>query len=223
MRRKPDLLGEDENHALRFAWGVAFIATLSLVAILGLARSAQASTLPVDSFGPIQAISPAPAAAAPAAGDEEGEAEASEDEESEFLECEDEEECEEDEDNPEAPPECLLNSAEATVFAAANHDRLRLQIRYTAISPTAVAFDYGLHGSKGALFLVSEKKHLARRGVLRLDKSLTDTQMEKVLAAKNFTVRLRVPAAPHYCQSLFERQLDVRRALPSGLAWEQAR
>jgi hypothetical protein len=226
MRRKPDLLGEQEDHALRFAWGIAFIATLALVAVLGLARSAQALTLPV---GPAQALigapAPPPAAAAspsPATFDEEKEAEASEDEESEFVECEDFEECEEDGDNPEAPPECLLDSAEATVFAASNHDRVRLQVRYTATSPTPVAFDYGLHGSKGSLYLGGEKKRLSRHGIIRLDTDLTETQMAKVLAAKNFTVRLRVPAAPRYCQPLFERQLDVRRALPSGLAWEQA-
>jgi hypothetical protein len=218
MRRKPDLAGEHENHALRFAWGVAFISTLALVAVLGLARSAQALTLPLA-----VPLGPSAAAPVPVYDDEkEDEAEASEDEESDFLECEDPEECEEDEDGPEAPPECLLDSAEAIVFAAANHDLVRLQIRYTTSSPTPVAFDYGLHGGKGSLYLGGEKKQLARHGVLRLSKSLTEIQMEKVLAARNFTVRLRVPAAPRYCQPLFERQLDVRRALPSGLAWEQS-
>jgi len=218
MRRKPDFVGEQDDHTLRFAWGVAFVATLSLIAILGLARSAQALTVATRT-----SLDPAAAAFAPADEDEEEEeAGTSEDDESDFVECEDAEECEEDGDNPEAPPECLLDSAEATVFAAANHDLVRLQIRYTTTSPTAVAFDYGLHGGKGSLYLGGESKHLSRHGVLRLSKSLTETQMEKVLAAKNFTVRLRVPAAPRYCQPLFERQLDVRRALPSGLAWEQA-
>ena len=213
MRRRHDLLGEQEDHAaVRFAWGVAFIATLAIVAILGLARSAQALPLPIGD--------PATAVAAPADEEDEEEAEASEGEE--FEECEDAEECEEDPHNPEAPAECLLSSAQATVFAAANHDRVRLQVRYTTTTPTPVALAYGLHGSKGALYLGGEKKKLSGRGVLRLDTDLTEAQMAKVLAAKNFTVRLRLPAAPHYCQSLFDRQLDVRRALPSGLSWEQA-
>jgi len=213
MRRRPDLLGEHEDHALRFAWGVAFIATLAIVAVLGLARSAQALTLSAG-----DAVTAAPVAIS---DEDEEEAEASEDEEGEIVECEDPEECEEDGDGVEAPPECLLSSAQATVYAAANHDRVRLQVRYTTSTPTPVAFDYGLHGSKGSLYLGGEKKRLARHGVLRLSRSLTEEQMEKVLAAKNFTVRLRVPSAPHYCQSIFDRQLDVRRALPSGLAWEQ--
>jgi hypothetical protein len=216
MRRKPDLLGEHEDHALRFAWGVAFIATLALVAILGLARSAQA-------LGPPATV-PATAVAAPVAGDEdEVEEEAGEDEDGDFLECDDAEECEEDEGNPEAPPECLLNRAEATVFAAANRDRVRLQLRYTTTSPTSVTFDYGLHGSRGSLFLGSQRKQLGSSGVLRLETSLNEEQMKKVLAARAFVVRLRVPAAPRYYQSLFERQLDLRRALPGGLAWEQSR
>ena len=41
--------------------------------------------------------------------------------------------------------------------------------------------------------------------------------MAKALAAKGFTVRLRVPAAPGYCHAFFDRQLDVRRATPTGL------
>ena len=47
---------------------------------------------------------------------------------------EEDEECEEEGD-PEAPPECLLSSAEATVFASANRDKVRLQVRYTDLLP----------------------------------------------------------------------------------------
>jgi hypothetical protein len=46
--------------------------------------------------------------------------------------------------------------------------------------------------------------------------------MAKARAAKGFTVRLRVPGAPRYCASLFDRQLDVRRATPGGLTWLQS-
>ena len=55
--------------------------------------------------------------------------------------------------------------------------------------------------------------------MLRLTEDLTEAQMAKVMAAKGFTVRLRVPAAPGYCQAFFDHQLNVRRATPSGLAW----
>ena len=43
--------------------------------------------------------------------------------------------------------------------------------------------------------------------------------MSKAMAAKGFTVQLRVPAAPGYCKSFFDYQLDVKQATPSGLSW----
>jgi hypothetical protein len=215
MRRRHSADGGDEAAAIRFAWWAAFFATLSLVTVLGLAKSAQAMTLPgTDAAGTL--LSPAP----PAAEESEDEAEASEDEGFEDEECEeDEEECEEDVGPGEAPRECLLTSAQATVAAAANKDKVQLQIRYTTSTPTAVTVEYGLHGGKGSLYLGSEKKHLGRRGVLRLTKALTEAQMAKAMAARGFSVQLRVPAAPGYCHSFFDYQLDLRQATPSGLSW----
>ena len=58
--------------------------------------------------------------------------------------------------------------------------------------------------------------------MLHLTRSLTESQMAKVMAAKGFTVRLRVPDAPGYCQAFFDHQLDIRRATPSGLSWQQS-
>jgi hypothetical protein len=217
MRRRTSAAPSDEAIAIRFAWWAAFFATLTLVAVLGLAKSAQALTVPAATPG--TAAAPA---AVPADEESEDEAEASEDEGVVFEECEEDEECEEEDGSAEAPAECLLSSAEATVTASANKDQVRLQIRYATSSPTAVAVDYGLHGSKGSLYLGGEKKQFARRGVLRLTRSLTEAQMAKVMAAKGFTVRLRVAAAPGYCKAFFDHQLNVRRATPSGLAWEQA-
>jgi hypothetical protein len=223
MRRKPSPTADHEADLARFAWWISFFVTLTLVVTLGLAHSAQAQTAPA-------AILPATAAALPADDEDfEGEAESSEDEGFEGYECDEEiEECEEDESGdgpgggPEAPAECVLTSVKAAVFAAGNRDRVRLQIHYKTTAPTAVIVDYGLHGSKGALFLGSERKRFGKKGVLRLSRNLTEPQMAKVLAAKGFTVRLRVPEAPRYCASLFERQVDVRQATPSGLAWQQS-
>jgi len=215
MRRKPSAAAAPDA-AVRFAWGAAFFLTLTLVAILGLAHSAQAVTLASSEAATAALISP---------DDEEIETEAEAAEESEFEveECltGEEEECE-DESGLEAPEDCLLITAEATVFAFPNSDRVRLQVRYAAISPTAVGVDYGLHGGKGSLFLGGDRKRPASKGVLRLTRSLTAVQMAKVLAAKDFTVRLAVPAAPSYCRPYFERRLDVRRATPSGLSWLQS-
>ena len=219
MRRKPSALASEEAAAVRFAWWTAFFATLALIAILSLAKSAQALTVPPTGTAGIVAA-PAPPL------DQEGEedAEASEDEGFEEEDCgvDEGEECEGESGGPEAPQECLLTKAQATVAVAANHDRVRLQVRYATSTPTAASVDYGLHGSKGSLYLGGKKEHLAKRGVLRLTTALTETQMDKAMAAKGFTVRLRVPAAPGYCQAFFDYQLDVRRTTPSGLSWRPA-
>jgi hypothetical protein len=202
----------DEAAAVRFAWCTAFFATLTLVAVLGLAKSAQALTVPPS--GSPEAL------AAPSDDEAEDEAGAGEDEELELEECEeDDEECEEEVGPGEAPPECLLTSAEVTVATAAYKDQVRLQIRYTTSAPTTASVSYGLHGSKGSLYLGGEKKQLGKQGVLRLTKDLTETQMIRATAAKGYAVRLRVPAAPGYCQSFFDYQLDLRQATPSGLSW----
>lgn len=194
---------------------------LVLLALLFLAPAARALALP----GPIGLVVP-DALAAP--GEEEGEAAASEEEEIEAFEeeeeCEEEEpgECEEDEGAPEAPVECLLTTVHPVAFASGNGERVRLQIRYTASSPTPVKVDYGLHGRKGSLFLGSERKRLARTGLLTLSRKLTGNQVEKVLAARDITVRLRVLGAQRWCGSYFDRHLTVRRATPRGLTWLQA-
>lgn len=219
MRRRVTAASADEANAIRFAWWAAFFATLTLIAVLGIAKSAQALTVPPTGAAGIVA-GPAPPADEEFEGEE---AEASEDEGFEDEECEeDAEECEEDEGRSEAPAECLLSSAETSVSATANKDRVRLQIRYATSAPTIVAVDYGLHGGKGSLYLGGEKKQFGRHGVLRLTNTLTEAQMAKVMAAKGFTVRLRVPAAPGYCKSFFDHQLDIRRTTPSGLTWQQA-
>jgi hypothetical protein len=220
MRRKPSAVA-GHHVTIRFAWWASFFATLTLVAILGLAKSAQALTVPAgEGLNAPIALVPAPVL------DEElefeVEAESSEDEELEFDECEEIEECGDDESGSELPPECLVSSAEAEIFATANRDTVRLQVRYTTTAPTAVSVDYGLHGGKGSLYLGGDRKQFAKKGVLRLAESLTETQMTKVMAARSFSVRLRVPGAPHYCESLLDRQLDVRRATPTGLSWQQS-
>ena len=203
---------------------MSFLATLALVAILSLARSAQASSLTAPP------AFPTPAAAFRFEEDEEeGE------EEFEAEECEEGEEGEEEcadegkgggsgdgEAGPEAPRECLLSSAQTTIAASTDNDRLRMQVRYSISSPATVAVEYGLHGRRGSLFLGGEKERFAKRGVLHLTRRLTDAQMAKVLAAKGFTVRLHVLAAPSYCHPFFDRQLNVRRLTPRGPVWSQS-
>jgi len=196
------------------------LALLPLLALLCLAPSAQALTLP----GPVGFAAP-DALAAAEAEPEEDEAAASEEEGVEIEEeCEEEEpgECAEDSSGPEAPLECVLTTLRPTVFAFGDSDKVRLQISYTTTSPASVKVDYGLHGSKGSLFLGSERKRFGRKGVLRVNRKLTEIQMAKVLAARDFSVRLRVLDAPRWCGSYFDRHLDLRRATPRGLTWLQS-
>jgi hypothetical protein len=197
---------------------------LATIVLLGLTGPAQALALPTVDGPTLPRLF-----SAPAAEEDEGEAATSEGEEvegeGEWCEAlEAEEECEEAEGESSSmtPPECVLSSAEATVFAAANQDRVRLQVRYRIAVPTTVTIAYGLHGAKGSLFLGSEKKRFGKKGVLRLNRNLTEAQMAKVVAAKDFTVRLRPTGAPGWCQPFFERQLDLRHATPSGFSWEQS-
>jgi hypothetical protein len=192
-----------------------------LFAVLSLAPAASALSLP----GPAGFTLPE-VLAAPAEEDEEGEAAASEEVGLEIEEeCEEEEpgECAEDSDGgAEAPAECLLTTVQPTAFAFGGSDKVRLQIRYTATSPTAVKVDYGLHGRKGSLFLGSEKKNFGKQGVLRLNRELNESQIAKALAAREFTVRIKVLAAPRWCGSYFDRHLTVRRTTPRGLTWLQS-
>jgi hypothetical protein len=220
MRWRHTGTAEDRARAVRFAWTVSFLATLALVAILSLARSAQALSVTTPPPG-----LPATAAASQLEEDEE-EAEGGEGE-FEAEECEEgadgEEECVgEGNDGAEVPRQCLLSSAHATIAASTGNGRLRMQVRYSISSPATVAVEYGLHGRRGSLFLGDERERFAKRGVLHLTKRLTDAQMTKVVAAKGFTVRLHVLVAPSYCHPFFDRQLDVRRMTPRGPVWSQA-
>jgi hypothetical protein len=212
--------GEDSIRVIRFAWLAAFLATLSLVAILALAKSAQALTVPAPDSPGTPALTLPIVAPPEEEGEEDEGAETSEECEAAEEEAEEGEveECEE-RAATEAPEECILSSAEATVFALGGHDKVRLVIRYTTTSPTLVAVDYGLHGSKGSLFMGQSKERFAARGVFRETESMSEPEMAKVAGAKDFTVQLFAVHAPRYCRHFFDRDLSVRHAVPSGLTW----
>jgi hypothetical protein len=224
MRRKPSAIDAHGAPDTRIAWWAAFLVTLALLAILSLARSAQAVTFPT----PAGALTAALTAADEEAeeedegdggeadeGDEEGEFEAEECLPGEAEECE-------DEDASGAPQECLLQRAEATVSVSPKRDRVSLRVDYATAAPTTIGITYSLRGRKGSLALGAERKRIASNGVIRLTRTLSDAQMAKALAAKEFTVRLAVAAAPSHCRAYFERHLDLRRATAGGLSWQQS-
>lgn len=215
MKRKRSTADIEEAQLIRLAWWGAFFATIALIAILGLARSAQAMTVPAGD--PLTA-----AATLVPEDEEEGE------EEGEFGECEfseeegEEEECEEryeEVEGAEAPRECVLSSASATVTAATKGNKVSLVVRYTAYSPGSVQVTTWLRGSKGPLSLGSDRSHLGTHGVIRATDTLAAAQMTKALAARSFTIQLRPAHAPRYCDSLLDRHLTVRHNASGRLTW----
>ena len=216
MERKPDTAEVEEAQALRFAWWASFIVTVALIALIGLARSAQATTLPASN----------PALAAFSFDEEEAEEEETEEEfessECEFEEDEEaEEECEAaaEEEEEEAPRECVLASASATVTTSTRGNKIQLAIRYTAYSKGPIKVSYFLRGKKGPLSLGNDRSRLGTRGVIRDSVTLTPAQMKKALAAKNFTIQLRPDNAPGYCNQLLDRHLTVRHNSSGRLVW----
>ena len=208
MRRRPALTASDEGTAARFAWAAAFFVTIALIAILGMARSAQALTLATTTGAGTAALLPPPT-------DREIEEEVEAGEAEEELEVEECEGCEADTESE----ACLLSSASATVSASTASNKVRLVVRYTTFVPAVVGVDYWLRGSRGPLTLGKAMKRLEPAGVLRLTESLSDEQMAKVLAARDFTVKLRPVNAPSYCDRRFDKHLTIRRSAPGGLTW----
>jgi hypothetical protein len=206
----------------RFRWLLTFV-LIVFVAVLGAMGSVRAAA--------------APAAAAPSAFEEEdewgwewdeGDAEASQDEGEAADECEfddeaREEACEEalEEKEIEAAEaeECLLDSAEATVAAVPGRNQLRLTVQYKTFEPSAVAIDLGLRGGKGALDLGSDTVRFGRTGTLRTTETLSDPQMERALAAKEFTVGIYALNTPDACRQSFERHLTARKGAGAGMQW----
>lgn len=221
MRRRHTSQDEQGSPiAIKLAWWAGFLATLVLVFALAQAKSAGAATLPAPIDGIVGALA------------EEGEEEAPEEENEDsweyseecevFGEGEEEEEfCEEVEGEDGTPPECLLSSAEATVSAVPARDTLRLSIRYTARTPAAVKVEYWLRGGKGPLRLGEDRKRFNREGTFRSTERLSDPQMAKVVAARNFTVELQAVNTPSYCHRYFDQKLTVKRNSGGGLTWSE--
>jgi hypothetical protein len=150
-----------------------------------------------------------------------------EEEEVEEGEWEDDDEGEEDEweewePGEEPPVECLLRSASAKATVAAKEGKLRLTIRYTSFEPTATTVNTWLQGGKGAVRLPLTPAHLGESGTLRLTHALTAAEAERASAAREFTVHLRIPAAPRECRPLFTRHLTLKHAGHAQSLWQQS-
>ncbi len=122
-----------------------------------------------------------------------------------------------------APPEeCLLRTARARLLVYSSESRIGLVIRYTAFSPGDVYVDYRLGGAKGPLKLGTAPLHFAKSGLLRINERLGEGEMDKVRAARRFTVVTDVPAVPRYCHGYDTRHLTIRRTIHGQAVWFQS-
>jgi len=204
-------LAARESHAVRFAWWASFLATIALVALLGLARSAQAATV----ADPLLSVLTLPAGA-----EADEEAEAAAEEEGEGLEeCEEPDEEEECEEAAEVDDSCVLKSAEATILVLPFRNEVKLTLRYSTFSPAVVKVRYSLRGGRGRLKMGGESRRFGYRGVFRETEELTEAEMAKARAATGFEVDARAVNTPGRCRGLFDRKLTARHATHGGLAW----
>lgn len=173
---------------------------LVLLALFACSVPAQALTLPDVLGGPDEA-----AEEADESGDDNEDEDESEDG-SEECEVEDEEDvalCAEiaKEEREEAEAErCVLEDATAKLAAHPGNRTVQLTIRYEAYAPASVAIDASLRGSRGGLHLGAEHTRFRRAGVFRDNFVLSEKQMERALAAREFAVELQAVNTPRYCR-----------------------
>jgi hypothetical protein len=205
---------------------ISFVATLTLITILLLAKSAQASPpAPFNPGGPLGTPLGLPVAAVTEEEEEElGEGEESESEEAETEAEEKEEEREEAEARASGKPpyECVLRTARGTVVVQEGQSRLRLQLAYTTFEPAPAAIEYRLRGSRGSLRFTAGRRHLSESGVVRDTETLSRAELAKVVAGRTFTVRVLVPGAPGSCSRYSSRQLTTRRVAAARVTWLQS-
>lgn len=184
---------------------------LLLLSLLTAAASAHALSLPGLPGDPLAAIEDET---------EEPETEEADEPETEDDEPEPEEGCEDDQEDCEGletDEECVLEEATAKVAPQPGDSTVRLTIRYQAFAPAAVAIDTRLRGSQGRLHLGSRHTHFHRAGVYRDSFALGEKQMQRALAAREFTVELKAVNTPRYCRlDLTGAPRQSKRSLRAG-------
>jgi hypothetical protein len=131
--------------------------------------------------------------------------------------------CEAGADRGRLPPrECGLRSARASALVLGVRGQVRLVVHYTSFAPANAVVGYRLAGPRGGLRVRAHRRYLSRRGVLRLSDRLDAAAARKALAARRFTVTLRVPAAPGYCRRYEVRHLTIRHEARNQVSWAQS-
>lgn len=189
---------------------------LALLTLFALAAPAPALTLPDVVGGP-----------ADSAGEEADEAEDGDEDGSEAEEdgctIEDEEDarlCAEiaaEERESEEAERCVLEDATAKLAALPGSQTVQLTIHYKSLAPASVAIDARLRGPHGGLHLGAGHTHFRRAGVYRDNFVLGEKQMERALAAREFTVALQAVNTPRYCRFNLEgAPRRAKRPHPAG-------
>ena len=220
----------EAHHRLALWAGICFVVVV--LAALGISRSAEAAPTPTG----IGLGVPTLLAEEGDEGDEGEEggptaAECAEEAQEEIAEgepvetaCEEEDEAETEDGSEVAPEECFVRTAEATIATSPGDDTVRLSLRYTSWSPAAVAVSYRLRGAKGNLTLGHATKHFGKKGVLKLSAELTDAEMAKARAAREFDVSVNPINTPGYCAKLFAQRLSAPKTLgKKGRLWTDPR
>ena len=136
------------------------------------------------------------------------------------TECEVAEEAEADPvEAGEAPEECLLRTAAATVSTSPTGDTVHLSLRYTSWTPATVAVSYRLRGNKGGLALGHATKHFGKKGVLKLTADLSRAETSRATAAKEFDVTVQPINTPGYCGKILAQRLNAHKAAGKGRIW----
>lgn len=205
-----------EGNELKIARRAALVAMLLLlVASLALARVASAAAAPAPTLNVHPVFVEEDEDEAEELEDEAGDSD-EEGEEDDVCASDDEakeEACEErleaEEEAEELAGECRLAAAEATVATVPGRDEVRLTVSYRTVQPSSVAVEMRLRGSHGALDLGTESAHFVRSGTLHAAKLLSDSEMERAAAAKEFTVGVHAVNSPRFCRAIFERHLTA--------------
>jgi hypothetical protein len=119
-----------------------------------------------------------------------------------LMACEgkaDEERCEEQVVKEAEAEECLLEHANASVKASPGKNKVRLTVRYRSFKATAVRVDARLRGAKGGLHLGQDQARFRRAGVYHDTFRLSERQMTKALAARQFEVDLLAAGTSANC------------------------
>ena len=96
--------------------------------------------------------------------------------------------------------EWVLEDATARVSANPANDTVEVTIHYRASTPAPVKIDAKLRGSKGKLHLGASRTHFRRTGTFHNSFGLGERPMEKVLAAREFTIEVQALDTPLYCR-----------------------